>query len=89
MEKQKIQIKEDFLPDEKQLNNLFSETPAFTSSAITSMIQTHNRITLRLNRYFIRPIETKKMWLKYRFRLHSFAIDLLNNEAVLEFKRCV
>jgi len=72
-----------------RLYKLFRETPETTESAITSTQIGKNKITLTLNRYFIRPIETKKLWNKYRYRLHSYNLDPLSSKSTLEFKRCI
>ena len=72
-----------------KLEKLFGETPENKLTAITYSHIGENRIVIKLNRYFIRPKETKKMWLAYSMRLHSYNIDPYKNESILEFKRSI
>jgi len=76
------------IPDERRLAKLFNETPD-GKTAIKFIQITKKKVTIKLNRYYIRPCELKKMWLKYRYRLHSYNIDPYNSQSLLEFKRCV
>ena len=73
----------------KKLEKLFGETPENNLTAITYSHIDNNRVIVKLNRYFIRPKETTKMWLDYSMRLHSYNIDPYRNMAILEFKRSI
>jgi len=72
-----------------KLEKLFSETPEYELTAVKFSNINENRVVIKLNRYFIRPKETKKMWLDYSMRLHSYNIDPYKNECILEFKRSI
>jgi len=52
------------IPNILRLNKLFNETPE-GKTAIKFIQITSKKITMKLNRYYIRPCELKKMWFHF------------------------